>query len=74
MGRFANAKQYKRMRGAIKTLRTLVRRVQRDVLRQLVKLQEQVKGQDLLERVGHILPQKTKDKNRLYDLHAPEVE
>lgn len=29
-------------------------------------------GQDLLQRVGRILTQKTKDK--LYALHAPEVE
>jgi hypothetical protein len=57
-------------------LRTRVGRVQRDVQRQLAKLPEQVqaKGQDLLQRVGRILTQKTKDKNKLYALHAPEVE
>lgn len=40
------------------------------------KLPEQVqaKGQDLLQRVGRILTQKTKDKSKLYALHAPEVE
>lgn len=76
VGRYAHAKQYKRMRAAIKTLRTRVGRVQRDVQRQLTKLPEQVqaKGQDLLQRVGRILTQKTKDKNKLYALHAPEVE
>jgi IS5 family transposase len=76
VGRYAHAKQYKRMRAAIKTLRTRVGRVQRDVQRQLAKLPEQVqaKGQDLLQRVGRILTQKTKDKNKLYALHAPEVE
>ena len=76
VGRYAHAKQYKRMRAAIKTLRTRVGRVQRDVQRQLAKLTEQVqaKGQDLLQRVGRILKQKTKDKNKLYALHAPEVE
>ena len=76
VGRYAHAKQYKRMRAAIKTLRTRVGRVQRDVQRQLAKLPEQVqaKGQDLLRRVGRILTQKTKDKNKLYALHAPEVE
>jgi IS5 family transposase len=76
VGRYAHAKQYKRMRAAIKTLRTRVGRVQRDVQRQLAKLPEQVqaKGRDLLQRVGRILTQKTKDKNKLYALHAPEVE
>jgi transposase, IS5 family len=34
----------------------------------------QAKGQDLLQQVGRILTQKTKDKNNLYALHAPEVE
>ena len=29
---------------------------------------------DLLQRAGRILTQKTKDKNKLYALHAPEVE
>jgi IS5 family transposase len=76
VGRYAHAKQYKRMRGALKTLRTRVGRVQRDVQRQLAKLPEQMqaKGQDLLQRVGRILTQKTKDTNKLYALHAPEVE
>jgi IS5 family transposase len=76
VGRYAHAKQYKRMRAAIKTLRTRVGRVQRDVQRQLAKLPEQAqaRGQDLLQRVGRILTQKTKDKNKLYALHAPEVE
>ena len=76
VGRYAHAKQYKRMRAAIKTLRTRVGRVQRDVQRQLVKLPEQVqaKGQDLQQRVGRILSQKTKNKNKLYALQAPEVE
>lgn len=80
VGRYAHAKQYKRMRGAIRTLRTRVGRVQRDVQRglqrQVAQLPQhvQAKGQDLLQRVGRILTQKTKDKNKLYALHAPEVE
>ena len=32
------------------------------------------KVQDLLSRTGRILTQRTKDKNKLYALHAPEVE
>ena len=36
--------------------------------------QAQPKMQDLLARTGRILTQRTKDKNKLYALHAPEVE
>ncbi|WP_344868360.1 transposase, partial [Comamonas faecalis] len=32
------------------------------------------KVQELLQRTGRILTQRTKDKNKLYALHAPEVE
>ena len=75
-GRYAHAKQYKRMKKTIKTLRTRVGRVQREVQRKLHQLPEhqQPQAQDLLGRVSRILTQKTKDKNKLYALHAPEVE
>lgn len=76
IGRYAHAKQFKRMRRAVRTLRTRVGRVQRDVARQLGALPEpaQAKVGDLLTRTGRILAQRTKDKNKLYALHAPEVE
>ena len=53
------------MRAAIKTLRTRVGRVQRDVQRQLAKLTERVqaKGQDLLQRVGRI-PSRKRPKTK----------
>ena len=75
-GRYAHAKQYKRMKKTIKTLRTRVGHVQREVERKLHQLPEhqQPQAQDLLGRVSRILTQKTKDKNKLYALHAPEVE
>jgi IS5 family transposase len=74
IGRYAHAKQFKRMRRAVRTLRTRVGRVQREVARQLATMpaQAQTKARDLLARTGRILTQKTKDK--LYALHAPEVE
>ena len=59
-----------------KALRSRVGRVMRDVQRQA----GQVKGsghaalQDLIARTRWILSQKTKDKNKPYALHAPEVE
>jgi IS5 family transposase len=76
VGRYAHAKQYKRMKKALKTLRTRVGRVHREVTRKLDQLPEatQPKAQDLLQRVNRILTQQTKDKNKLYALHAPEVE
>lgn len=51
-------------------------RRQREVARQLDKLPEaaRAKVQELLQRTGRILGQRTKDKNKLYALHAPQVE
>lgn len=76
IGRSAHAKQFKRMRKAVRTLRTRVGRVQREVARQLERLPEQSKAKvgDLLARTGRILTQRKKDKNKLSALHAPEVE
>lgn len=59
-----------------KAVRTRVGRVHREISRQLHVLPEaaKAKAQDLLQRTGRILTQRTKDKNKLYALHAPEVE
>lgn len=74
--RYAHAKQFKRIKKPVRTLRTRVGRVHREVTRQLHMLPEAAKAkiQDLLSRTGRILTQRTKDKNKLYALHAPEVE
>ena len=76
IGRYAHAKQFKRMKKALRAMRTRVGRVQREVARQLGDLPEQaqVLVGDLLARTGRILAQRTKDKNKLYALHVPEVE
>ena len=76
IGRYAHAKQFKRMHKAVRTLRSRVGRVHRDVQRQLHKVPEQARAQmqELLDRSARILSQRTKDKNKLYALHAPEVE
>ncbi len=76
VGRYAHARQFKRMKGALRALRTRVGRVQRDIERQMdqVPEQQQVKLKELLSRTHRILTQKPKDKNKLYALHAPEVE
>jgi transposase, IS5 family len=76
VGRYAHAKQYKRMRKAVKALKTRVGRVHREIQRKLEQLPDsaQPKAKDLLHRVRRILTQQPKDKNKLYALHAPEVE
>lgn len=76
IGRYAHAKQYRRMKKSLRTLRSRVGRVMRDVSRQIDRVDQQRRGKadDLLGRVQRILTQKTKDRNKLYALHAPEVE
>jgi transposase, IS5 family len=76
VGRYAHAKQYRRMKKSLRTLKTRVGRVHRDVARRVDQLPEALRPQadNLLQRVQRILTQKTKDKNKLYALHAPEVE
>ncbi|MBB5405766.1 IS5 family transposase [Paraburkholderia youngii] len=76
IGRYAHAKQYKRMKKVLRTLRSRVGRVMRDVERQIDAAPKGSRAvlQDLIGRTKRILSQKTKDKNKLYALHAPEVE
>ena len=76
IARYAHAKQFKRMARAVRTLRIRVGRIHREVQRQLHKLSEKARSQvqDLLQRTARILSQRTKDKNKLYALHAPEVQ
>ncbi|MEX3860401.1 transposase, partial [Paraburkholderia sp. BR10923] len=76
ISRYAHAKQYRRMSKAVRTLRSRVGRVMRDVERQLDTVVDNRRAelQELIARTKRILTQKTKDKNKLYALHAPEVE
>lgn len=76
VGRYAHAKQYKRMRASLKKLKTLVGRVCRDVERKAGKMPGALrdKATDLLAKTKRLLTQKQKDKNKLYSLHAPEAE
>ncbi|MFT4435088.1 IS5 family transposase [Caballeronia sp. 15715] len=76
IGRYAHAKQYKRMRHALRTLRSRVGRVMRDVERQVAQASDLGRTAllELIARTKRILSQKPKDKNKLYALHAPEVE
>ena len=76
VGRYAHAKQYRRMKATLKSLRTVVGRVWRDIDRKLDRQDDvqSAKAASILARVKRLLDQKPKDRNKLYSLHAPEVE
>lgn len=76
IGRYAHAKQFKRMKKTLRALKTRVGRVHREVTRQLDRVAPPVRERaaELLARTGRILTQQTKDKHKLYAMHAPEVE
>jgi transposase, IS5 family len=64
------------MKKALRTLRSRVGRVMRDVERQFDSVADTGRSalQELIGRTKRILSQKQRDKNKLYALHAPEVE
>ena len=73
-GRHAHARQFRRMRRALKQLRTYLGRVFRDVGRKIAgNTARESKFARLLGLVERLLAQKPKDKDKLYALHAPEV-
>lgn len=73
--RYAHARQYRRMRAAIKTQRTLLGRVWRDIQRKLGAEQSELEVvKATLSKAQRLLHQQRTDKNKLYSLHAPEVE
>ncbi len=75
-GRHAHVRQFKRMRRVLRRQRTLLGRVIRDIGRQLPTLDTAAREQMQvwLERTERIYSQRPKDSNKLYALHAPEVE
>ena len=73
-GRYAHARQFRRMRRELKRLRTYLGRVYRDVGRKIAGDQDkQDRLGPLLAKVERLLAQRPTDKNKLYSLHAPEV-
>ena len=71
-GRYAHAKQFRRMHRRLRKLRTYVGRLIRDIRRKAPDLDEALAT--LLDRADRIRCQKPKDKNKLYSLHEPEVQ
>ena len=75
VARYAHAKQYRRMRAVLKTQRTILGRVWRDMQRKLSADQGDIEAvKTTLAKVQRLLSQQRTDKNKLYSLHAPEVE
>jgi IS5 family transposase len=73
-GRYAHARQYRRMKRELRRLRTYLGRVYRDVGRKIAGDETlQARFGRLLGLVERLLAQQPKDKNKLYSLHAPEV-
>ena len=78
-GGYAHAKQFKRLRRTVKRQRTILGIVLREIKRKLSSACSERAGAIgrlnlLLERAERIRTQQRKDKNKLYALHAPEVE
>ena len=75
VGRYAHARQYRRMRKALKQLKGRLGRVVRDIERKSAawgEVPEALAHELALAR--RLLVQQPKDKHKLYSLHAPEVE
>ena len=78
-GGYAHAKQFKRLQRTVKRQRTILGIILREIERHLatVKIESAsalARLNTLLERAQRIRTQQRKDKNKLYALHAPEVE
>jgi len=78
-GGYAHAKQFRRLRRTVKRQRTILGVVIREITRKLSTANTEspstiTRLNTLLERAERIRTQQPKDKNKLYALHAPEVE
>ncbi len=76
IGRYGHAKQYKRMKKAIKQVKGFLGRVVRDLQRQLIGkgIQLTPKQQNTLQQAKELLLQTRKSKNKIYSLHEPLVD
>ncbi len=72
--RYSHARQFKKAEKQLRKLKTYLGRVTRDIERNISQNQQlQQEFSDLLEMSGRLLSQKRDSKNKLYSLHAPEV-
>lgn len=71
-GRYSHARQMKRSRKMIRKFKTYLGCVARDLARKSPQPDDQLK--ELLVMAERLLLQQRHDKNKLYGIHAPEVE
>ncbi len=71
-GRYASAGQHNRAKKETKKLKTMLGRVIRDILRKCSKPEGRLPK--LLQIAQDIFDQKRNDKDKVYSVHAPEVE
>ena len=70
-GRYAHAKQFKRMRRSLSKLRTYVGRMIRDIERKVTEKDDDLVA--ILEKAERLRTQQPKDSNKLYSWHEPDV-
>jgi len=73
-GGYAHAKQFKRLKRVLRRQRTVLGRVIRDIERKIDTATVTTSLRTMLERAEQLRIQHRKAKNKLYALHAPEVE
>ena len=75
-GGYAHAKQFRRLKRVLRRQRTILGCVLRELRRKMAGLEQaaQERLDPWLERAERIHTQRPQDKNKLYALHAPEVE
>lgn len=75
-GGYAHAKQFKRLKKVVRRQRTIVGILVREIRRKMATIPDSVKAMlDVwLDRAERLAAQQPKDSNKLYALHAPEVE
>lgn len=75
VGRYAHARQFKRMHKAVRTLKTRVGRIQLEIERKFYHIHEahQAKARPAQPNKQHSHSE-DKEENKLYAQHAPEVE
>ncbi|MDY7042543.1 MAG: IS5 family transposase [Chloroflexota bacterium] len=71
-GRYAHAKQFRRMRRQLKRLRTWVGRLVRDIRRKASAVPAELA--EILAKAERIRNQQPKDSKKLYSWHEPEVQ
>jgi transposase, IS5 family len=77
VGRYAHAKQFRRMRKALRTLKGYTGRVLRDLRRQLGEIPEGPLRERVLDKlllVSRLLRQTPRSTGKIYALHEPEVD